>query len=126
MEKFNIGDIVYVSKYDYDNGSKGSNHLFVIIDKELFVPDEYFGFIISSKVQKSKTKSKYAYNEYIFKDKKNRLNKYSIVKCDQLFSFKEKYIQFSIEQVNVKDFYRFIKLYENYLTNLEKSKGVHQ
>ena len=34
MKKYDIGDIVFVSNYDYDNGSKGSNHLFVIIDEE--------------------------------------------------------------------------------------------
>ena len=37
MKKYDIGDIVFVSEYDYDNGEKGSNHLFVIIDEEKLV-----------------------------------------------------------------------------------------
>ena len=45
MGKYNIGDIVYVSKYHYDDGKKGYNHLFVIIDSETYVTAEYFCFI---------------------------------------------------------------------------------
>lgn len=96
MGKYNIGDIVYVSKYDYDNGEKGSNHLFVIIDSETYVTVEYFGFIVSSNLSKSNTNSKYRFNETINKNNINNLNSNSIVKCDQLYNINEKYIQFKI------------------------------
>ena len=46
MGKYNIGDIVYVSKYDYDNGEKGSNHLFVIIDSETIKTRFRYGFTL--------------------------------------------------------------------------------
>ena len=32
LKKYNIGDIVFVSKYKYKNGEIGENHSFVIID----------------------------------------------------------------------------------------------
>ena len=32
LKKYNIGDIVFVSKYKYKNGNDGENHSFVIID----------------------------------------------------------------------------------------------
>ena len=47
--KYEVGDIVFVSKYDYDKGKQGQNHLFVIIDEDdsHLVPIEYFGMIVS-------------------------------------------------------------------------------
>ena len=33
--KYEIGDIVFVSKYKYENGKDGNNHLFVIISDDL-------------------------------------------------------------------------------------------
>ena len=33
-EKYEIGDIVFVSKYKYENGEDGNNHLFVIISND--------------------------------------------------------------------------------------------
>ena len=40
--KYDIGDIVFVSKYSYDSGAEGQNHLFVIIsDDDQLVPIEY-------------------------------------------------------------------------------------
>ena len=48
MNKYEIGDIVFVSKYEYDGGKEGQNHLFVIIDDDnQLVPIEYFGMIVS-------------------------------------------------------------------------------
>lgn len=34
MKKYEIGDIVFVSEYEYNNGRIGKNHLFVIIDAD--------------------------------------------------------------------------------------------
>ena len=120
MGKYNIGDIVYVSKYDYDNGEKGSNHLFVIIDSETYVTVEYFGFIVSSNLSKSNTNSKYRFNETINKNNINNLNSNSIVKCDQLYNINEKYIQFKIGHVDVEDFMKFLNSYEKYLESVKE------
>lgn len=55
-EKYNqysVGDIVFVSKYYYENGKEGKNHLFVIIEQNnLAVPIENFGMLISSNLEK--------------------------------------------------------------------------
>lgn len=118
MSKYDIGDIVYVSEYDYDNGEKGSNHLFVIIDNETYVTAEYFGLIVSSNTKKAK----YRFNEKLKKNKTNSLNVDSIVKCDQLYNIKEKYIQFRIGHVDVDDFMRFLNSYNAYLKTLEKEE----
>ena len=51
---YKIGDIVFVNDYRYDNGAKGKNHLFVIIEQNnLAVPIENFGMLISSNLEKS-------------------------------------------------------------------------
>ena len=33
-DQYNVGDIVFVKEYLYKNGKKGTNHLFVIIEKD--------------------------------------------------------------------------------------------
>ena len=67
MKKYNIGDIVFVSKYKYKNGENGTRHSFVIIDDSNAVEIDYFGFLISSQLNKSK----YKYNHIL---KKNSVN----------------------------------------------------
>lgn len=54
--EYEIGDIVFVSKYSYSNGQPGQNHLFVVIDvdKNELVPAEYFGMLVSSHRDKCK------------------------------------------------------------------------
>ena len=55
---YKIGDIVFVKKYEYENGKEGNNHLFVIIDQNNFaIPIESFGMIISSQLKKLKYKT---------------------------------------------------------------------
>lgn len=124
MKKYDIGDIVFVSNYDYDNGEKGSNHLFVIIDEETLVAVEYFGLIVSSRIEKSKKTSLFKFNEILKKNDVNGLNKDSIVKCDQLYNFSEKNILFKIGHVDVDDFLRFMNAYEMYLKTLENKQPV--
>lgn len=52
---YKIWDIVFVKKYEYENGKEGNNHLFVIIDQNNFaIPIESFGIIISSQLKKNK------------------------------------------------------------------------
>ena len=119
--KYEIGDIVFVSKYKYEDGDNGQNHLFVIIDEEdNLVLVEYFGFIVSSRIEKSKENSKFKYNEELRKDKNNKLNTDSIVKCDQIYKIPAKNIQFKIGQVDIDDFNRFMEAYNSYLQQVEK------
>ena len=64
-KEYEVGDIVFVSKYDYDNGNQGKNHLFVIInaEKNEMVSAEYFGMIVSSHREKGNDVSPFKYNE---------------------------------------------------------------
>ena len=95
---YKIGDIVFVNDYRYDNGTKGKNHLFVIIEQNnLAVPIENFGMLISSNLEKLKYKS----NKLINKDNKNRLNKDSIVKTDVIYKISNEQILFKIGEVNL-------------------------
>lgn len=121
MKKYEIGDIVFVSEYEYNNDRIGKNHLFVIIDAddEQLIPIEYFGLIVSSHREKANNKSKFKFNELLNKNKINNLNVDSIVKCDQLYRIPKKNIKFKIGSVDIDDFVRFINTYENYLNNFE-------
>jgi len=119
--KYEIGDIVFVSKYDYDNGTKGENHLFVIIDDDSqLVPIEYFGMIVSSHREKSKELSNFKYNEPLDKNSSNHLNKDSIVKCDQIYQIPSSHIQFKIGQVDIDDYIRFMDAYQEFLATLSE------
>lgn len=119
QKKYSIGDIVFVNNYSYDNKNKGTNHLFVIIDSDNhIVPLDYFGFIISSNIQKSKEVSKFKYNEPIKSNTKNGLNKDSIVKCEKLFKISVNNIEFKIGKINKDELNRFIKAHNTYIKNL--------
>lgn len=120
--KYDLGDIVYVNEFDYENSQQGKNHLFVVIaDDNRVLPLEYFGLIVSSHREKSKENSNLKYNEPLDKTTKNALKKDSIVKCDQLYNFPKSNIQFKIGSVDVDDFLRFIKAYESYLEEREEN-----
>ena len=96
---YEIGDIVFVSVYMYPNGKLGSNHLFVIIDKDnTAIPIEYIGMILSSQINKIKFKS----NKLIKKDNKNNLNKNSIIKTDTVYKLKDKQILFKVGEVDLE------------------------
>ena len=93
---YNIGDIVFVSVYLYPDGKMGSNHLFVIIDRDnTAIPIEYIGMIISSQIDKVKFKS----NKLIKKDDKNNLNKDSIIKTDLVYKLSDKQILFKVGEI---------------------------
>ncbi len=116
QNKYNIGDIVFVNKYVYSNKKEGNNHLFVIInDDNEAIPLEYFGFLVSSHIEKRRNKSKYIYNEFLMSNEMNGLKVDSIVKCDQLYNFPNKNIIFKIGNVSVHDFLRFVKVYKDSL-----------
>ncbi|MBR6034159.1 MAG: type II toxin-antitoxin system PemK/MazF family toxin [Clostridia bacterium] len=93
---YSIGDIVFVSVYLYPDGKMGSNHLFVIIDRDnTAIPIEYIGMILSSQIEKIKFKS----NKLIKKDNKNNLNKDSIVKTDIVYKLNDKQILFKVGEI---------------------------
>lgn len=112
---YEIGDIVFVSEYEYEDGNVGNGHLFVIIDKEMneLISIEQFGFIISSRVYKQKNLSKYQYNELLKKSKLNGLTYDSIVKCDVLYNIPRENILFKIGSIDIDDYIKFIHVYKS-------------
>ena len=113
MKRYNIGDIVFVSNYEYMSGKAGQNHSFVIIDDGQAVDINYFGFLLSSHTEKAN----FPYNESLNKNSTNNLRKDSIVKCDNLIEITENEIQFKIGTVTQEDLERFIYTYSKYLEN---------
>ena len=110
---YDIGDIVFVNSYVYKNGIQGKKHFFVIIDKNyMAIPIEYFGMLISSKIEKIKYNS----NKLLKKDEKNKLHKDSIVKTDVIYKINSNQIEFKIGTVDKnrieeykEEFYKKIK-----------------
>lgn len=121
--EYEIGDIVFVSRYSYPDGKPGQNHLFVVInvDKNELVPMEYFGMLVSSHRDKCKDNSDYQYNEPLDKSITNGLNDDSIVKCDEMYSIPPQNIMFKIGSVDVDDYLRFIEAYNKVLKSLEEA-----
>ena len=111
MKKFEIGDIVFVSNYEYKSGNVGQNHSFVIIDDGQAIDINYFGFLLSSHVEKAT----YPYNEKLDKNNINNLRQDSIVKCDDLIEISENDIRFKIGTVTEEDLNKFIDTYSKYL-----------
>lgn len=111
MKQFDVGDIVFVSNYEYKSGTNGQNHSFVIIDDGQAVDINYFGFLLSSKT----AKATYPYNERLDKNDTNNLRENSIVKCDDLIEISETNIKFKIGTVEQEDLERFIDTYSRYL-----------
>ena len=95
---YDIGDIVYVEKFRYENGEIGKNHFFVIIEQNnIAVPIENFGMLISSKLEKLK----YDTNVLLEKDTKNNLKVDSIVKTDKFYRILNNQILFKIGKVDM-------------------------
>lgn len=118
--KYEIGDIVWVKEFEEATKQKDVNgHLFVIIDDDgKVVPADYFGFVVSSNLNKSKENSKFIYNEPIHKNNNNNLKTDSIVKCDQVFSIPDNVINNKIGTVDSEDLFRFLEAYSNFLNTL--------
>ena len=111
--KYNIGDIVFVKEYEYDDGKKGTDHLFVIIDEENTCTSlEYFGMIISSNLEKIK----YDSNVLLRKDSINNLNKDSIVKTDRMYVLIKENIIFKIGEVSLEN----IEIYKRKLESIKE------
>ena len=116
MKKFSIGDIVFVAKYCYKSGELGENHFLVIIDDGQAIDiDNYFGFLLTS----NQDQKKYPYNKPLNKNKKNHLDKNSIVKCDDFIEISEEEIKFKVGEVEQEDLERFINTYMKYLETVE-------
>lgn len=124
---YEIGDIVFVKEYKYENGLTGENHLFVIIEKDnIAVPIEYFGMLLSSKIEKIK----YEQNKYLPKDDRNNLKVDSIVKTDVVYQILNNEIACKIGKIDkikieeYKNSYLEIKKKqeerERYITGLSK------
>lgn len=113
-KKYKVGDIVYVEGYKYKNGESGKRHSFVIIEEGQAIAIDYFGFLISSKIEKSN----FPYNEKINKNITNNLYRDSIVKCDDLIVISEKDIKFKIGEVTEKELKKFKETYMKYLEEI--------
>ena len=114
MKNFNIGDIVFVAKYQYKSGEPGENHFLVIIDDGQAIDiDSYFGFLLTSNQQQMK----YRYNKPLNKNEKNHLKKDSVVKCDDFIEISEREIKFKVGEVEQHDLDRFLNTYMEYLEN---------
>ncbi len=108
---YQIGDIVFVKDYKYENGKDGRNHLFVIIEQNnIAVPIENFGMLISSKIEKAK----YETNVILRKDDKNNLKVDSIVKADVIYRILDNQILFKIGQVDIERVEEYKNTFYNY------------
>ena len=99
--------------------------MFVVInnDNEI-IPLDYFGFIISSHIEKVKNKSKFKYNEPLLSSVTNGLKVDSIVKCDKIYKFSKNNIVFKIGNVSVNDFLRFVNAYSKYLKVIDNKSNL--
>ncbi len=96
---YEIGDIIFVEKFNYSNGHRGEKHFFVIVDQDnTAIPIENFGMIISSKIEKLKYKENYL----LKRDGKNNLDKDSIVKTDVIYRILHNQILFKLGNVDIK------------------------
>ena len=105
---YEIGDIVFVEKFNYSNGKRGEKHFFVIIDQDnAAIPIENLGMLISSKVEKLKYKENYI----LKRNAKNKLNKDSIVKTDVIYKILHNQILFKLGNVDVEKIEEYKKAY---------------
>ena len=120
------GDIVFVKEYEYSDGKKGYEHLFVIIEINVMaVPFEIFTMLISSNLEKLK----FAANKLLKKDNLNNLHKDSLVKTDKVYQISANQIEKKVGSVTKEalEEYRnnFAKrniIYAKYLKDKEELK----
>lgn len=111
---YNVGDIVFVPKFKYENGNDGTNHLFVIIERNNYaVSLDYFCMLISSNIKKLR----YSKNVNITKNNLNDLQKDSIVKTDYIYIIEQDMISFRIGNVPKEN----IKFYKEYCNEYDKT-----
>lgn len=111
---YEIGDIIFVNEYEYEDGRQGRDHLFVIIDiNNKCVPLEYFGLLLSSNLKKINYKE----NLLLKKDNRNNLVKDSIVKCDVIYIIKQESTVGKIGTVQLELIEKYKQIYSNLLRN---------
>ena len=109
---YEIGDIVFVKEYYYENGEQGQNHLFVIVDQNnIAVPIENFGMLISSQLEKTKYKT----NKLLQKDEKNGLKRDSIVKTDVIYRIHNNQILFKVGRIDKEKLEEYKESFRNNL-----------
>lgn len=88
-DNYEIGDIVFVKEYNYKSVSLGSNHLFVIVDKDnRVVPIINFCMLISSNLETD-----------------------SIVKTDVIYEINNEEINYKIGQIDKRIAIKYKELY---------------
>ena len=108
LAKYSIGDIVYVKEFLFPDGSVGIDHLFVIVEEDnKAVPLDYFGFIISSRLNKLK----YDSNVLLKKDFLNNLSKDSIFKTNCVYKIASDNILFKIGSVSQSNVIRYKNMF---------------
>lgn len=108
---YQVGDIVLINNYQYEDGTIGTNHLFVIIDLyNKAVPMDYFGMILSSRIEKIN----YNYNRLIKKDDKNNLRYDSLIKLDQTYILLKENIIGKIGCIENDKIQEYKKIYNNF------------
>lgn len=112
---YKMGDIIFASEAIKRNENDSvKSHLFVLIDDDgNVVPADYFGFVVSSNLDKSNKNSPYKYNEEIKRNNNNNLMVDSIVKCDQLMQIPRGNINKKIGEVDEEDLMRFLSAFED-------------
>ena len=118
-----IGDIVLVNNFKYQDGCDGSLHSFVVIDIENdalnLMPLEYLCFLISSKT----SKENYPFNIPIRRDNINRLIVDSHVKCDFIYEgIRKDDILMIVGSVTPVQLNSFWDAYEAFLDAIESSR----
>ncbi len=113
---YEIGDIIFVEKFNYSNGHRGEKHLFVIIDKDnSAIPIENLGMLISSKIEKLKYKE----NHLLKKDAQNKLDKDSIVKTDVIYKILHNQVLFKLGSVDMEKVEEYRQAYYNNESSIE-------
>ena len=125
MSDYNVGDIVLVSNFRYQDGSQGSLHNFVIMDTNMDEFEintlDYLCFLVSSNMTKSNSVNpNYPFNEPIMPTPENGLLKPSHVKCDVLYEeVAEEDIIMKVGTVMPAQYKKFVQLFQQSLGNLE-------
>ena len=113
--EYDIGDIVFVEKFNYSTGKKGEKHFFVIIEKNnIAIPIENFSMILSSQLDKLK----YTSNKLLEKNLENGLNKDSIVKTDVMYKILNSQILFKIGKVDLEKINEYKESYYKMKTDI--------
>lgn len=111
FNSYETGDIVYVEKFEYTSGRSGSNHLFVVVDENNYaISLEYFGLLISSRLDKLKYKE----NILLKKNNSNNLKKDSLVKTDAIYSLKPDNIIYNVGKTTLEQVKLFKEMFLKY------------